>query len=272
MSSSVYFVNAFSDRYYRGNTAAVVMVEAYPRDDKMLALAGEFGFSETAFVQRISANRYQIRWFTPEVEVNLCGHASLASAKALFSDYLPDADKVFFSSRSGDLSATRRGDQIELDFPADVPVDSKPRAAFSEALGEIKPERVLYSERTTNLVLVYPSSADVLGLDPDFAALRQLEDSRIHGIIATAPAEGDTDYICRYFAPWEGINEDPVTGSAQTCLGPYWRKRLGKDSLTGYQASARGGRFEINIRDDRVLISGKALIYMRGVLAEGWDQ
>ena len=272
MTNRVFFVNAFTDQYYKGNTAAVVPVTAYPLPEKMLALAGEFGFSETAFVKQLETNHYEIRWFTPEVEVNLCGHASLASAKVLFSDYLPDADKVFFSSRSGDLSATRRGDQIELDFPADPPVDSELSAALREALGESRPESIQYSARTTNLVLVYPSAADVLGLNPDFAALRGLEDARFHGIIVTAPAEGDTDYICRYFAPWEGINEDPVTGSAQTCLGPYWRQRLGKDSLIGYQASARGGRFEIGFHGDRVLISGNAMIYMQGELAEGWTQ
>lgn len=271
MSTRVFFVNAFTNKYYKGNQAAVVPVTDYPQDQQMLALAREFGFSETAFVKHMDQDRFGIRWFTPEVEVDLCGHASLASAKVLFTHYVPELERLCFDSRSGELIITRRGDRIELDFPSDPPVETSINAMISEAVSPLQPESALYCPRTKNLLLIYPDPDYIRQIKPDFQALLRLQDPRYHGIIVSAAAKGDPDYICRYFAPWEGINEDPVTGSAQTCLGPFWRERLNRDVLSGYQASLRGGSFQIGFREDRVLITGSALIWLSGELADGWQ-
>ncbi len=272
MSNKVFFVNAFANTYYKGNTAAVVPVSEYPSDSAMLALAKEFGFSETAYVMKLGENRYHIRWFTPEVEVRLCGHATLASAKTLFAEYAPNAEVLYFNSLSGELSARRKDDLIELNFPVDMPAEYSISADFLAALSDEQPEQVLFASNTNNLMLVYPRRETILTMQPDFARLVSFSELGLHGIGVTAVSSEDEDYICRYFAPWEGINEDPVTGSAQTFLAPYWEKRLNMNPLRGFQASQRGGRFELEIMDERVLIRGKALIYMRGEICDGWDQ
>lgn len=268
MSLPVYFVNAFADRYYQGNTAAVVLLEAYPSDAKMLALAKEFGFSETAFLRRLGSSEYQIRWFTPEVEVPLCGHATLASAQALFSSLEAASGQISFQSLSGQLSARRRAGQIELDFPAEPAVTQAVDADLLQAMGSVQPMEILSARASRNLILVYATPQVVRDLEPDFARLAAKKDLPYFGIAVTAPAPDG--YICRYFAPWEGINEDPVTGSAQTYLAPYWAARLRKKVLQGFQASERGGAFEVEVLPERVLIRGKAFIYLSGEIAPGW--
>lgn len=265
----VWFVNAFADGFYAGNTAAVVLVEGYPPEAAMLDLAREFGFSETAFVQRLGPAEYQIRWFTPEVEVPLCGHATLASAKSLFDSCEASAELLTLHSLSGPLIARRKGDLIELDFPSDIPQPHIAEPEVLQALGPVNPMEVLRARGTRNLVLVYERPQAVLELHPDFTALTALTDLSWFGIAVTAPGTAQ-DYICRYFAPWEGINEDPVTGSAQTFLAPYWSGKLGRKVLSGFQASERGGAFEVEVLENRVLIRGHAWIYLRGELAAGW--
>lgn len=268
MHYPVYFVNAFADRYYQGNTAAVVLLEDYPPEAKMLALAKEFAFSETAFLRQLSSSEYQIRWFTPEVEVPLCGHATLASAKALFSSREAAADQIRFQSLSGELIASRFAERIELDFPAEPSVAHALDPEVLQAIGSVPPEEVLSARASRNLILVYARPELITALEPDFPRLAAFQDLPYFGIAVTAPApEG---YICRYFAPWEGINEDPVTGSAQTYLAPYWAQRLGQNLLQGYQASKRGGAFEVEVLPERVLIRGRAFIYLSGELAPGW--
>lgn len=265
----VFFVNAFAEGFYRGNTAAVVLVDEYPADARMLDLAREFGFSETAFVQALERGGYRIRWFTPEVEVSLCGHATLASAAALFASGAVRGELISFQSLSGPLSARGVGTSIELDFPADLPVPHSPDPRVLRALGAEAPVETLSARGTRNLVVVYAAAGTVRDLQPDFAALAAKKDLPYFGIAITAPGT-EQDYVCRYFAPWEGINEDPVTGSAQTFLAPYWAGKLGKSVLSGFQASARGGSFAVEVRENRVLIRGQAFIYVRGELAPGW--
>lgn len=266
----VWFVNAFADGFYTGNTAAVVLLQEYPPDADLLALAREFGFSETAFLKRLNAGEYRIRWFTPEVEVPLCGHATLASARCLFDNEAANLAEISLHSLSGDLRARRKKDLIELDFPADIPEQHAADDEVLLALGNPRVGETLLAPRTKNLIAVYPSAADVLALRPDFARLSGRTDLPYFGIAATALGT-DQDYVCRYFAPWEGIDEDPVTGSAQTFLGPYWSRRLKKPILSGYQASARGGYFEVEMSLPRVLIRGQAFVYLRGELIPGWQ-
>jgi PhzF family phenazine biosynthesis protein len=270
MAYPVYFVNAFAEDFYKGNQAAVMVVEEFPEDASMQALAKEFMFSETAFVKRLGFGKYSIRWFTPETEVNLCGHATLASAKALFHDVIPNEKLILFNSRSGDLLARRLEDNIQLDFPIDEPVRIEVDTRIIKSLSQANAEEVLYAPNTRNLMIIYKDAETVTSLKPDFTELAKLKSDNVFGIIITANGNEPYDYVCRYFAPWEGINEDPVTGSAQTCLAPYWSRKLGKAKLSGYQASERGGEFTVEVKDNRVLIFGQAFIYLKGEIKRGF--
>ena len=266
MNYPLYLVDAFAERIGTGNTAAVVRLDQYPAVELMQELARELNFSETAFLVPEPEGKYHIRWFTPEVEVALCGHATLASAQVLFTHYEQDVTELRFSSLSGTLVCRKREKAIELDFPVDESQAATVPAEVIAALGGVEPVEVKYAPATRNLILVYADTDDVLKMRPDFAALHKLERGAWFGLAVTAVAQGREDYICRYFAPWEGINEDPVTGSAQTFLAAIWADKLGKTILRGYQASARGGRFEVELARPRVLIRGKALIYMAGIV------
>jgi len=270
MSYPVYMVNAFSEHYYKGNKAAVVMVDDFPADSAMQSLAKEFAFSETAFVKRLGFGKYAIRWFTPKLEVNLCGHATLASAKALFHDVIPLEKLVLFQSHSGDLLARKDGEYVQLDFPLDDPDVIEADNRILKSLSQSNAEEILYSPKTKNLIVVYKDADTVISLKPDFNELFNLKTDTITGIIVTSSVKGNYDYICRYFAPWDGVNEDPVTGSAQTCLAPYWCRKMNKIKLKGFQASSRGGAFKIELAENRVLISGKAFIYLKGEIKRGF--
>jgi PhzF family phenazine biosynthesis protein len=268
MRDTVFFVNAFATDYYKGNTAAVVIPSAVPEEKQMQALAAEFGFSETAFLQKLDNSFYHIRWFTPETEVPLCGHATLASAQALFSSLEQNSREIRFQSLSGILAARKVEEDIELDFPSEPLIPHQISEEVLKALGCPTPAEVLLASRSRNLVLVFSSGQQVLDLSPDFANLARLKGMPFFGIAATA--QTDDGYICRYFAPWEGINEDPVTGSAQTFLAPFWSMRLRRNILRGYQASKRGGGFEVEVLEDRARIRGRAFIYMQGILDPSW--
>jgi PhzF family phenazine biosynthesis protein len=270
MSYPVYFVNAFTEHYYKGNQAAVVIVDEFPSDTSLQNLAKEFGFSETTYVKRLGFGKYAIRWFTPETEVNLCGHATLAASKVLFHDIIPHEKLILFQSKSGDLLARKTGDDIQLDFPADIPTPIAPDNRIVKAFNTYNAGEVLYAPFTRNLIFVYKEADTVIALKPDFSELSKIKSDDVFGIIVTAAFTGNYDYVCRYFAPWEGINEDPVTGSAQTCLAPYWCSKLEKAELKGFQASPRGGEFSVGFTGTRVLISGKAYIYLKGELKRGF--
>ncbi len=270
MNNHVFFVNAFSADYYKGNTAAVVLLDDYPADAQMLALAKEFGFSETCFVKWLNNAEYHIRWFTPEVEVPLCGHATLAAAKSLFALREADSAEIRFNSLSGVLIARRKQEYVELDFPLEKAEPVKAEPEVLQAIGAVQPIQILSARNSRNLILVYADPKVIPALKPDFARLRKMTGLTYFGIAVTAWNEDS--YVCRYFAPWEGINEDPVTGSAQTYLAPFWADKMQQTELTGYQLSERGGFFKVEVLKGRVLISGEAFIYLRGEIPVSWQE
>lgn len=262
MGLAITQVDAFTDKPFAGNPAAVCILEE-PRDDAwMQFVAREMNLSETAFLVK-RGQRYDLRWFTPMVEVDLCGHATLASAHILWQQgHLNPREPACFQTRSGVLTAKMQGAWIEMDFPA-TPATPEPafRADVESALGT-KTRNV---GRTLFDYLAEVESEEVLrDLRPDLAKIGRWN---ARGLIVTSAAgRPDYDYVSRFFAPAAGIDEDPVTGSAHCCLGPYWKERLGRDNLIGYQASARGGFVRTRCEGDRVLLTGQAVTVLQGEL------
>jgi PhzF family phenazine biosynthesis protein len=255
-------VDAFTDRPFSGNPAAVCLLPE-PRDERwMQQVAREMNLSETAFLHAEDSG-FRLRWFTPVVEVALCGHATLASAHVLWEDgHLRPADMAVFHTQSGRLTAQRRAGWIELDFPATPAAPADPPPGLLEALG-VQPPRAVGRSRFDYLVEV-ESEEVVRRLTPDYTALRRVE---ARGVMVTSRATTPGfDFVSRFFAPQSGIDEDPATGSAHCTLGPYWSARLGKSALSAYQASARGGVLRVEVRDGRVGLSGQAVTVLRGEL------
>jgi PhzF family phenazine biosynthesis protein len=253
-------VDAFTDRAFGGNPAAVCILAGARDDTWRQAVAREMNLSETAFLEKRDDGGYTLRWFTPAVEVDLCGHATLASAHILWeSGELAAGQKALFHTRSGILSAVMQGDWIEMDFPAEP---EKPSAAPAELLGALA-VKSLYTGRNRFDYLVEVDHEDtVRGLNPDMTRLKKID---MRGVIVTSRSRSaDYDFVSRFFAPAVGVDEDPVTGSAHCCLGPYWGVKLGKKTLRAYQASSRGGILRVGLKDDRVLIGGQAVTVMRG--------
>lgn len=289
MAVPLSIVDAFTAVPFRGNPAAVCRLQTEPPAQWMQSVAAEMNLSETAFVwpaeeqgERVD---YGLRWFTPVTEVDLCGHATLAAAHILWSVQPGAPDKLRFSTRSGVLSARRVSDWIELDFPRRDPMGVEPPEALIEALG-VMPSFVGRSGESDYLVVI--ENEDVLrSLQPDFGLLAEVE---ARGVIVTAqatqtvtsPAERQQptpsessgeliwDFVSRFFAPASGIAEDPVTGSAHCTLGPYWARRLKRDRLVGYQASARGGLVRVKVDLERVLLGGQAVTVVNGELQASW--
>jgi len=261
MPIPLYQVDAFTDRPFAGNPAAVCLLSELKEDRWMQAVASEMNLSETAFLLR-EADGYRLRWFTPKIEVDLCGHATLASAHVLWAEgHVSSAATINFYTKSGLLKATRREALIELDFPTTPPVEATPPLGLLDALGI----PATYVGRSPFDCLVeVDSEAIVRRLAPDFARLGQID---IRGVIVTARSSTPAyDFVSRFFAPWAGIDEDPVTGSAHCCLGPYWQKRLGKRDFTAYQASPRGGVVHVRVVGDRTFLGGQAVTVLRGEL------
>ena len=254
MELDLYQVDAFAARPFGGNPAAVVPLEDWLDDGVLQAIALENNLSETAYFVRRDG-RYDLRWFTPSVEVDLCGHATLASAYVILNHLEPEAGWVEFDSKSGPLAVTRDGELLTLDFPAKPPqpVDD-PKVA--EALGDA-PLEVLRADKT---LAVLESEAAVRAAKPDLGIVEGLDSD---GLIVTGPGES-VDFVSRYFAPHAGIPEDPVTGSAHCVLAPYWAERLGKQELSAWQVSTRGGELVCTLAGDRVLISGRVAPYLKG--------
>ncbi|HEY8104649.1 MAG TPA: PhzF family phenazine biosynthesis protein [Gemmatimonadales bacterium] len=255
-------VDAFTAAPFAGNPAAVCLLAA-PRDDAwMQAVAREMNLAETAFLLR-QGNEFGLRWFTPAVEIDLCGHATLASAHVLWEDgHLARDAEARFHTRSGLLRATRQDDWITLDFPATPPVPCDPVPDIVQAIGA--PIR-LHARSRFDYLVELESEAAVRALTPDLALLARLGGTR--GVIVTSRAASPgIDFVSRFFAPAAGIPEDPVTGSAHCALGPLWGERLGKTSLVGYQASARGGIVRVTLAGDRVLLGGQAVTVLRAEL------
>ncbi len=256
-------VDAFTDTPFRGNPAAVCLLEE-PRDAGwMQSLAGEMNLSETAFLARRPDGTFDLRWFTPAVEVDLCGHATLAAAHVLWEQgNAGPVGELRFHTRSGLLSARRCDDWMELDFPADPVRAVAPPPDLVEALG-VEP-RYLGRGRFDYLAEV-ESEAAVRGLRPDLHRLRTVA---TRGVIVTARASTPGfDFVSRFFAPASGVDEDPVTGSAHCCLGPYWRRHLGGEEFTAWQASPRGGLVRVRVGAERVLLRGQAVTVFRARLA-----
>lgn len=255
-------VDAFTDQPFRGNPAAVCLLDRERDAAWMQNVGAEMNLAETAFLLPAS-DGWSLRWFTPVVEVDLCGHATLASAHTLWEEGIlaPDAE-ARFQTKSGLLTANRKGDWIELDFPVkrDEPIAAP--AGLLDALGV---EASIYVGRNQfDYIVELPSEEAVRRLRPDHSVLRQLP---VRGIIVTSRADqGDYDFVSRFFAPGSGIDEDPVTGSAHTCLAPYWASRLGKTEFLAYQASPRGGILRVKLAGDRVKLGGRAVTVLRGEL------
>ena len=257
----IFQADAFTAEPFSGNPAGVCLLTE-PRDERwMQAVAREMNLSETAFLLR-EGEEFRLRWFTPAVEVELCGHATLASAHVLWEEgMLAPSETARFATRSGELRASRRGDLIELDFPAKPEQPAEPPENLLEALGV----RPLYLGRNQfDYLLLLDSEEAVRAVSPDFALLRRVN---VRGVIVTAPsARAEFDFVSRFFAPAVGVDEDPVTGSAHCCLGPFWAARLGKNELVGHQVSARGGVVNVRVAGDRVFLGGRAVTVLRGEL------
>lgn len=258
MKAELYQVDAFADRVFEGNPAAVVPLAVWPEDAVMQAVAAENNLAETAFFAPEGAG-YRLRWFTPAVEVDLCGHATLASAHVLFAHLGHAKPEIRFETRSGTLVVKREGDLLAMDFPAAKPKPYPAPESIAEALGA-KP---LVWLKTTNLMAVFDKEADVAALAPDFRALGFLLTPMNAGLIATAPGSGGIDFVSRFFAPSHGIDEDPVTGSAHCTSVPYWSKKLGKSDLVARQISKRGGTLWCSDAGERVVIRGRCADYMK---------
>ena len=261
MSQRITQVDAFTDTPFAGNPAAVCVLPAARDETWMQQVAREMNLPETAFLVP-RADGFDLRWFTPLVEVDLCGHATLASAHVLWQEgHLAPDTPARFHTKSRLLTADRRGDWIELDFPATAPLPVAAPAGLAEALG-VTPRFV--GRSSFDYLVEVASEATVRALTPDSAQLRALP---VRGVIVTGQADSrGFDFVSRFFAPAVGIDEDPATGSTHCALGPYWQDRLGKSEFVAYQASSRGGVVRVAVRGDRVTLGGQAITVLRGEL------
>lgn len=262
----IFQVDAFTSRPFVGNPAAVCLMDEARDDGWKQALAAEMNLSETAFVERRD-DGFGLRWFTPTKEVDLCGHATLASAHVLW-EAGEAAGRIEFHTRSGILTASPAGNRIQLDFPASMPSQIDPPDGLADALGST-PRWVGIGPAALDYLVELESADAVRKLDPDLRALRQFP---VRGMSVTALADAtdpgaEADFVSRFFGPAVGVDEDPVTGSAHCALGPFWASRLGRDELLGYQASRRGGYVGVRVEGERVLLLGEAVTVFRGELS-----
>ncbi|MHB8169310.1 MAG: PhzF family phenazine biosynthesis protein [Thermoleophilia bacterium] len=246
-------MDAFTDHVFQGNPAAVCPLESWLPDELLQSIAQENNLSETAFFVPTGKD-FELRWFTPADEVDLCGHATLASAFVLFEHLSYRGPEISFKTRSGGLTVKRAANGLSMDFPATSPQACQPPPDLLAGLGAA-PQEVLAA---FDYVAVYGSESSVRDLVPDFAVLGGLD---LRGVIATAPGE-EADFVSRCFCPKLGVNEDPVTGSAHCELAPFWSQRLGRSRLQALQLSSRGGRIECEVKADRVFLTGRAVLYL----------
>jgi PhzF family phenazine biosynthesis protein len=261
VATSIFIVDAFAERPFQGNPAAVCPLDAPADEAWMQRVAAEMNLSETAFVVSKDGG-FGLRWFTPTVEVDLCGHATLATAHLLWEQNLaPAGAAIGFETRSGLLTCSRHGSKIELDFPSEPAQPVPPSQELTAALGA-EPRSV--GRNRFDWIAEFASESHVRQLQPDFGLLGKIP---ARGIIATArSSDPKFDFVSRFFAPAVGVDEDPVCGSAHCCLGPFWSDRLGKTELLGHQISARGGIIGVRLKGNRVLLSGTAVTVLRGTL------
>jgi len=262
MAVRAFKVDSFTAEPFAGNPAGVCLLDQARDERWMQSVAREMNLSETAFLLR-EGDGFRLRWFTPVAEVALCGHATLATAHVLWQEgIIAPGETARFQTKSGELRAAQRGDLISLDFPAKPEEPAKPPANLLEAMG-VRPAYL--GRNVFDYLLLLDSEAAVRAAAPDFARLRDVE---ARGVIVTAPAATPGyDFVSRFFAPQVGVDEDPVTGSAHCCLGPFWARRLGRTELSAYQASARGGALSVRVAGDRVFLGGRAVTVLRGELA-----
>lgn len=261
MNETIFVVDAFADVPFAGNPAAVCLLTGEKDADWMQRVAAEMNLSETAFLIEHATGEWGLRWFTPKVEVDLCGHATLASAHVLWRECGVSADTLRFTTRSGLLTARREGESVCLDFPADPPAAAVPADTLIAALGV---EPLWVGRGRDDLLVVLDSAERVRSLAPDMTRLASLD---ARGVIVTAAGDRpEYDFVSRFFGPGVGIPEDPVTGSAHCCLAPYWAARLGKSALWGNQASARGGVVGVELHGERVHLLGRAVTVLKGAL------
>jgi PhzF family phenazine biosynthesis protein len=255
MSTRIVTVDAFTNVPFSGNPAAVCVLREPRSDDWLRDVAREMNLSETAFLTPRNGE-FDLRWLTPTIEVDLCGHATLASAHVLWEDgHLPAGKQARFHTRSGLLTADALGDWIELSFPAKVAVPAEPPEGLLTALGVTLPRAV--AKNQFDYLVEVDSEEQLRTLNPDHTILRKIP---VRGVIVTArSSDPQFDFVSRFFAPGSGIDEDPVTGSAHTALGPHWAAKLGKAQMTGYQASPRGGVVRVRMDGDRVILGGQAV-------------
>lgn len=260
MRIPLYQIDAFADGPFTGNPAAVCPLDAWLPDDVMQAIAAENNLSETAFFVP-EGEAYRLRWFTPSTEVDLCGHATLASAFVVFRSLRPRRTTITFqTNQAGPLTVARDGELLALDFPARPPTP----CAISEALVAGLGQRPVALLAARDYLAVFERADEVAALAPDFTALAALDR---FAVIATAPGTGGVDFVSRFFAPAQGVDEDPATGSSHCTLIPYWAARLGKNRLEARQLSRRGGALSCELRGDRVTIAGRAALYLTGTIS-----
>ncbi len=257
MKTKIYQIDAFTDKVFHGNPAAVCVLDEWPADEKMQQIAAENNLAETAFAIR-KGDDFELRWFTPTTEVDLCGHATLATAFVLYKYFNYPLDKInFYSINSGILSVEKKGNELILDFPTDIYEETEIPHDLISALDK-KPVEAFKGK--TDYLLIFATQKDIEEIKPDFNLLSGI---KARGIIVSAPGN-ETDFVSRFFAPEVGVNEDPVTGSAHTTLIPYWSKRFNKNVLTAKQLSKREGYLHCEYLGERVKISGQAVTYLIG--------
>ncbi|MDR6196829.1 PhzF family phenazine biosynthesis protein [Siphonobacter sp. SORGH_AS_0500] len=258
MTLPIYQVDAFTAQLFKGNPAAVVPLESWLSKEEMLHIAAENNLAETAFFVKSGVD-YELKWFTPLVEIDLCGHATVATAKVLYDHLGYSESEIRFQTNSGLLTVRKDGKKYTLNFPANVPYAESTPEGLLEYLGVGKALEVLKG-RTNDYLVVLESEAEVAALTPDFRALKSVN---ARGIIVTAKGD-EADFVSRFFGPAVGVDEDPVTGSAHTVLVPYWAEKLGKSELFARQISKRGGELWVKLLGNRVEMSGEAVMYLKG--------
>lgn len=284
MEIPVFTVDAFTNKPFKGNPAAVCLLEHELSDDLYQVIAAEMNLSDTAFITKISssdsfttASRFRLCWFTPATEVDLCGHATLASAAVLFQHEGNKNPIVVFETKSGDLAVSKQGDGYVMDFPANPPAQEDPtewKDLIKAAVGDLPVQHVCFCSTTKNALFRLDDSCDrsvltSLKVDPT-ALLRSEKSGRVHALIITVKGSPGSqpgyDFYSRCFVPWAGVPEDPVTGSAHTVLGSYWSKELGKTEMLAHQSSRRGGELKLQLKDGRINISGEAVTVLQGTI------
>lgn len=270
----IYQVDAFTSEAFKGNPAAVCILENDISDELMKNIAQEMNLSETAFVKPLKnsnigkGNLFSLRWFTPEVEVDLCGHATIATSKVLFDEFNIKEQYIKYETKSGLLTAKKKDEKISLDFPIDKALDFNLTQDILDAMGIRSYSKAIIGEKTRKLVIEVKDKENIINLKPNFEILKSLKfKSDVKGIGVTCRGNEKYDFISRYFNSWDGINEDPVTGSVHTLLANYWSNKLNKMDMNAYQASNRSGEISLKLlENDRVRLSGEAVIVLRGEL------